>query len=214
MKLDQQVPTKHTTRLFSKKYKYKIVLRTKGCGWFRSNDLENVKKNLDSQDQDYRGYPWAVKLNNDEKLYVRSLYNVLIKSSDYELRVENPLLSLYTNSESLIESLAKISVESVKYVSFPKPGSEGILEDCKVITKRLDFDYKITIGRTRQNFVTFLEWCEDKPKIRMPKRAKRELGKERSWGGYYFYVKDDKTLTMVKMFVGNCVQSIEKVSKS
>lgn len=212
MKLDRIVQTKHTSRLFNKKYKYKIVLLTKGCGWFRNNDLENVKKQVDNYSDS--NYSWAPKLNNDDLIFIRKLYGVLKKASDYELRIENPLLSLYTNTESLIESVASIKPDIVKYVSFPKPGSEQILEGNGVITKRLDYDYKITVGRTRKSFPDFLNWAGGLSKVRLTKRTKQELAKEKSWGGYYFYVKDDKTLTMVKIFLGTHIQSIEKVIKT
>lgn len=212
MKLDKRVQTKFTTRIFCKKYKYKIVLRTKGCGWFRSNDLDNVITQLALQDSDKKSQ-WAPNLNKQERLYVSKLHKLLTVSTDYELRVENPLLSLYTNTTSLVEALANLDADSVKYVSFPKPGSESLLEDSCVITKRLDFDYKITMGRTRQEFKTFVAWCEGKDKVRLTKRAIKDLSKDHSWGGYYFYVKDAKTLTVVKIFLGSHIQSVEKVTK-
>ena len=211
MKLDQKVLTKHTSRLFNKKYKFKVVLITKGCGWFRSNDLDTVKKNLDNY---VEASPWGPKLNHVDLAYIKKIYNVLKKASDYELRVENPLLSLYTNTESLVESLVRVDPELVKYVSFPKPGSEQILDNNGVITKRLDYGYKVTIGRTKKSFGDFLNWACNIEKVRLTKRTKKELAKDRSWGGYYFYVKDEKTLTMVKLFLGSCIQTVEKVTKT
>lgn len=212
MKLDQTILTKRTSRLFNKKYKYKVVLVTKGCGWFRSNDLDNVKKEVESYSESQ--HPWGPKLNNDDLVYIKKLYNVLKKSSDYDLRVENPLLSLYTNTESLVEALASIRTDLVKYVSYPAPGSEQILESNGVITKRLDYGFKVTVGRTRKNYSDFLNWASNMDKVRLTKRSKKELEKEHSWGGYYFYVKDEKTLTMVKIFLGSNIQSVEKVTKT
>ena len=213
MKLDKKIQTKYTTRIFCKKYRYKIVLKTKGCGWFRSNNLDMVTTNLALQD-DNKKPPWIASLSKQERLYVSKLHKILKSSDDYEIRVENPLLSLYTNTKSLVETLANLDVDSVKYVSYPKPGSEELLENSYVITKRLDFDYKITMGRTRQNFTSFVDWCNGKEKVRLTKRAIKDLSKDHSWGGYYFYVKDDKTLTVVKIFLGSHIQSVEKVTKT
>lgn len=213
MKLDKKIQTKYTTRIFCKKYRYKIVLKTKGCGWFRSNNLDMVTTNLALQD-DNKKPPWIAALSKQERLYVSKLHKILKSSDDYEIRVENPLLSLYTNTKSLVETLANLDVDSVKYVSYPKPGSEELLENSYVITKRLDFDYKITMGRTRQNFTSFVDWCNGKEKVRLTKRAIKDLSKDHSWGGYYFYVKDDKTLTVVKIFLGSHIQSVEKVTKT
>jgi hypothetical protein len=213
MKLAQKIPTKHTSRVFNKKYKYKIVLILKACGWFRYNNLELAKKNIEGFIAN-NNPSWQPKMTIEDVNLVRKLYNVLNKSTDYELRVENPLLSLYTNTEATIESVAAIEPDIVKYVSFPKPGSENLLDSRSVITKRLDYDYKITVGRTRKSFPDFLTWASKINKVRLTKRTKNELAKEKSWGGYYFYVKDEKTLTMVKIFLGNHIQTVEKVIKA
>lgn len=213
MKISQKIVTKHTSRIFNKKYKYKIVLVMKGCGWFRGNDLENVRKNIESYVPG-NSSSWSHKLTMDDVNFIKKFYNVLKKCTDYEVRVESPLLSLYSNTESTIESVAAVNPELVKYVSFPKPGSEGILDQSSVITKRLDYGYKITMGRTRKSFPDFLTWASNIGKVRLTKRSLKELAKENSWGGYYFYVKDDKTLTMVKIFLGNHIQTVEKVIKT
>jgi hypothetical protein len=101
----------------------------------------------------------------------------------------------------------------VKYVSVPMPGSESNLEDKKIIVKNLDYGYRITMGRTRQNYNNFLQWCTGKDKVKLTKRASSQLAKEHSWGGYYFYVKDDKSLTMVKMFLSSNIQNVERCVK-
>lgn len=213
MKLSQKIPTKHTSRIFNKKYKYKIVLVMKGCGWFRGNDLENVRRNIESYVPG-NSTSWAPKLTIDDVSFIKKFYNVLKKTTDYEVRIESPLLSLYTNTESTIESISAINPELVKYVCFPEPGSEQILDQNSVITKRLDYGYKITMGRTRKSFPDFLSWAGGMSKVKLTKRSLKELARENSWGGYYFYVKDDKTLTMVKIFLGNHIQTVEKVIKA
>lgn len=185
----------------------------RSCSWFRGNDLDNTKRHIENFNIDNQT-GWLKKLDLNDLAYTKKFFNVLKKATDYEIRVESPLLTLYTNTESLVESTAALDTELVKYVSFPKPGSEEILEGSSVITKRLDYGYKITVGRTRRSFPDFLNWASNMSKVRLTKRTKKELSKEHSWGGYYFYVKDDKTLTMVKIFLGNHIQSVEKVIKT
>jgi len=213
MKLHSSIQTKNTTKLFNNKYKYKIVLRLKTASWFRGADLDHVMENASQQGVEKQP-TWVKQLTKEDYAEAVALCLVLKKFSDYQIRVESPLLSFYTNTESQIEKLAKLNPLLVKYVSFPEQGTESILDEHKVIVKNIDYAYKITIGRTRQNFSNFVEWCEGKDKIRMPKRAKKDLSKNNCWGGSHFYVKDEKTLTMVKMFVGNCIHSVESVVKS
>jgi hypothetical protein len=211
MKLYQTIQTKQTTKLFNNKYKYKIVLVCKSAGWFRGCNFDYVTERLASYSTEKD--PWVTKLTVDEIYYTTKLCELFKKLTGFEIRVENPCISFYTNNESDVEKIAKIDSSCVKYVSLPKSGTETILDDRKIIVKNLDFDYKVTMGRTRQDFKSFVEWCEDKDKIRMPKRAKRDLCKTNCWGGSHFYVKDDKTLTMVKMFIGGYIHSVESVVK-
>lgn len=204
MKLPQSIQTKQTVRLFTGKYKYKIVLVSKAAGWFRGAKLDTVKQNIANVDP-----AWGIKLNADDRNYAFELVSAMSAMSDYIIRVESPYINFYTNKEKDIELIAKINELNVKYISLPAVGSESSLDDNKIIVKNLDFDYRVTIGRTRQNHSNFVEWCKDKDKIRLTKRAQSQLSRDASWGGYYFYVKDDKTMTMVKMFVGGAIQAIE-----
>lgn len=212
MKLNPLIPTKHTTRLFNNKYKFKIVLKTKAASWFRGGNIEAVKEKL-ALDSALKSV-WATRLTKEDKDYALLLASTMSQLTDYDIRVENPLVSFYTNTEKNIEKLAKVNPSLVKYVSFPEPGSENLLDEHKIITKNIDYNYRVTMGRTRQNYSNFLNWCNGKEmKVKLPKRAKTHLAKEHSWGGYYFYVNDEKTLTMVKMFVGPAIHSVETVVK-
>ncbi len=211
MKLPSSIQTKQTIRLFNSRYKYKIVLLSRAASWFRGNDLNNVKKNLASA----KSYVGSQKLTASDLLYAQKLLISFSTMTDFIVRVESPYINFYTNTKSDVEKLAKIDSEHVKYVCLPTPGSESLLDDKKVLVKNLDYAYKITMGRTRANHSNFVAWCEDKTeRIRLPKSAKRSLSRNGAWGGYYFYVRDDKTLTMVKMFLGEGIQSVESVVKA
>ena len=212
MKLAPSIQIKQTTKLFNNRYKYKIVLVSKAAAWFRGCDFDNVAKGLQDQANPAAG-AWIVKLTPLEQTYTLSLLISLKKFKDYELRIESPFISFYTNTAVDIEKLANIDVDRVKYVCLPAAGTDSMLDEGKVIVKNIDFAYKVTMGRTRQDFSEFVKWCEGKDKIRMPKRAKADLSKSKCWGGSHFYVKDEKTLTMVKMFVGGFIHSVESVIK-
>jgi hypothetical protein len=189
------------------------VLVSKAASWFRGADLDNVKKQLSNIKSEGIHPAWVKNLHNSDIDEVLKIVTTIKSMNDYVIRVESPYINFYTNVESDIEKLAKIVPNSVKYVSYPAVGSEANLDDKKIIVKNLDFDYRVTIGKTRQNYSNFVQWCEDKDKVKLTNRAREHLAKDRSWGGYYFYVKDDKMLTMVKMFVGGVIQTVERCVK-
>jgi len=168
MKLALSIQTKQTTKLFNGKYKYKIVLVTKTASWFRGADLEHVKTMTAVQDMSTHAH-WARTITTTEIEYAVKLTSAMQKMTDFIIRIESPYINFYTNNKADIEKLAKVNVDSVKYVSVPTPGSEANLEDKKIIVKNLDYDYRVTMGRTRQNYNNFLQWCSGKDKVKLSK---------------------------------------------
>ena len=212
MKLPKSVQIKDTVSLFSNKYKYKIVLVCPGAGFFRGNKLDYALEKLTEIKKGDSNPPWFKTKGKDDLEYCFTLQRVLTSLSDYEIRIEHPLLNFYTNTPGNLEKLADIDENRVKYVCLPDKNI-GELEQNTVVVKKLDYKHKVHLGSTRQEYNDFVKWCENNSKIRLTKSAKRDLSKARSWGGSYFYVKDDKSLTMVRMFLGSSIVKIETVIK-
>jgi hypothetical protein len=209
MKLPKSILIKDTTSLFANKYKYKIVLVCPVAGWFRGNKLDFVLEKLNEGN-----FPPWVKIKTKEDLnYCFNLQKVMSSLVDYELRIESPFINLYTNTPGNLEKLSVIDENRVKFICLPNKQGPT-LEENSVIVKKLDYKYRAHVGSTRQNHLSFVQWCDGNSKIRLTKRAKKDLSKNFSWGGSYFYIKDDKTLTMVRMFLGNLISKIETVIKA
>ena len=195
------------------KYKYKIVLVCPVANWFRGNDLDNVSQKLLELDQSKPLPPWIKIRTADDKLFCCDLYKAMRSLTDYELRVEHPLINVYTNNTNHVETLALVDSTRVKYISIPNKSNPDLITN-SVIVKNLDYDYKIHMGRTRQEYSNFIQWATNNNKIRLPKKVIRDLTKTNSWGGSYFYVKGANTLTMVRVFLGSDIAKIESVIKA
>ncbi len=207
MKLPISIQTKATTKLFHNKYKYKIVLLSKVAKWFRGNNLAHVKL-LANHAQVQQG-----KLTKNDIDFAIKILTTLGTMDDYTLRVENPFLNVYTNTDDNILKLSKIDVSKVKFVCLPAPNTESLLNEDSVIVKKLDFDYKVTMGRTNNSFESFVNWTKNNPNIKISKKAIKELTRDYSFGGYYFYVKGEKNLTLVKVFLGSNIQAVSNCVK-
>jgi hypothetical protein len=199
----------HSDRLFHGKYKYKAVISCGVAGLFRGGDLGKVLKYLDSEE-----YYYTRSANSSEKAFGRKLVTFLSNIEAWHIRVETPYISLYLNTIKDLESAVKFGTSRVKYISLPDPASESKLSNQTVLVKKLDFAYKVTLGATQQNYISFVSWCKDNAKIRLPKRAANDLNKNYSPGGGFFYVKDDKSLIMVKMFLGRTITKVENVVRA
>ncbi len=207
MKLPTSIQTKATTKLFHNKYKYKIVLVSKVAKWFRGNNLAHVKL-LANHALVQQG-----KISKSDLDFAIRILTVLGNMDDYTLRVENPFLNIYTNTDDNVLKLSKLDVNRVKFVCLPAPNTESLLNEDSVIVKKLDFDYKVTMGRTNNSFESFVNWAKDNSNIKISKKAIKELSRDYSFGGYYFYVKGEKNLTLVKVFLGSNIQAVSNCVK-
>jgi hypothetical protein len=132
---------------------------------------------------------------------------------DYTLRVESPFISVYTNTPKNIDKLIKLDATRVKYISKP-PANGQMLEAGSVIMVREGYSFKVTLGRTTRNHTDFIDWAETTGLVKLTGSAKKGLGRNASWGGGHFYVKDDRALTMVKMFLGGGISRVDRVVKA
>lgn len=215
MKLPKSALIKETTTLFAGKYNYKIVLICSASGWFRGKKYDFTQAKLDEVEPSHYGDRWFKIKSDDELKYAYKLLNALksFNDNEYDIRVESPRISVYTNNTSYIEKLASIDESNVKFICLPGKNVKK-LDPGKVVVKTLDYEYKVYLATMKKkDHSSFLNWSKDNNKVRLTKRCIKDLGQVVSWGGSYFYVKDSKTLTMVKMFLGTDISKVEQVIK-
>jgi len=196
------------------KYQYKAVLVCPVASWFRGVNLDFAKEKLlliDSKKLPLDTPLWS-KLKTQQDLdYCLQLESVLSKRTGFDIRVEHPLLSFYSNNFNDIVTLSNVDVNRTKYVSQPGTALQPKLEKNTVYLPKINYGFRVTMGRTRHSYASFIAWTENNTKVKMTNAAIRDLGRDRSWGGCYFYVKDEKCLTMVKMFLGSEIGRIDRV---
>lgn len=211
MKLNSKIQVKRTSKLFANRYKNKAVIITAFSGFFRGNNLQFAEKKLKECGSDPKNYPaWARKATPSDVDYGLKLCKFLNSIENYTLRIESPFLSFYTNDDTDLKAITSIDTNYVKYVSIP----ENNLEENTIYLRRINYGFRITMGKTSQSHDNFIKWCEKNDKVKLPKKSKKDLTETSSWGGYYFYVKDEKSLTMVKMFLGSDIARIDRVIQS
>lgn len=203
---------KTTTRLFKGTYQYKIVLVVPGAPHFRSGDMDKTLDALSKIDLNVQPiYRNSIKTQDDIK-YATNLALALATMSNIDVRVESPWISIYTNNEADTVKLANIDLEKVKYIS--KPPADQILTSGTIILPKMDYDYRVTLGKTVTDHLGFVAWAEGSNKLRLTKSCINDLSKTRSWGGTHFYVTGDNNLLMAKMHLGGAISKIERIIKA
>lgn len=203
---------KETRSLFLGKYQYKIALVCSSATLFRGGDIDNAIMELakiDIKDPEHFSY-WASRIKSASDLeYVRSLCSDFKKITDYDLRVEQPIINIYTNDIKSVKLFEKKYSDTIKFIS--KPLEEGILTSDTIIMNKMNFEYRITMGATKQEYSSFVEWAENHPKIKLTKSCKRDLIRGKSWGGTHFYVTGDNNLLMTKMHLGGTISKVQRI---
>jgi len=207
---------KTTRRLFRGIYQYKIVLVCSGASLFRNGNIEDVLEQLKTAElvdnKKYNPYKINSIKTQTDLVYAIELASMLSNRTDIDIRVESPWVSIYTNDKKLINNLAKIDKTCVKYIS--EPSANGTLASGTVVMPKMNYDYRITLGKTNQPNHSFIEWAEKSAKCKLTKSCIRDLQKPRSWGGTHLYVTGDNNLLMIKMHLGGNISKIERIVKN
>lgn len=202
---------KTTTKLFHGTYQYKIVLVSSGVSIFR-NGVSAASETITSiQNQDKIGGYNIIK-NKEDLHYISKLLGIFKKIKDFDYRIESPWLSVYSNSKQDVDKLANLDKNRVKYISIP-PESGSLVENTVLMPKK-NFDFKVTLGRTTSEHTTFVEWAEGNKNLELTKSCKRDLTRDRSWGGTHFYVTGEKNLMLTKIHLGTNIAKIERIVKA
>ena len=202
---------KETRKLFKGIYQYKVVLICPGASLMRSGTYDSALELLEDPNYNIKSAA-SRRIKTPEDLeYCIKVAKVLKSLSDCVIRVEAPLISVYTNTEANIDTLINIDNNRIKYISKPPNGQ---LDRNVIIMPKIDFEFRITLGYTKQEHSAFVAWADSNSKIKLTKSARRDLLKARSWGGTHFYVTGEKNITFVKMHLGDSVNKIEKIVKN
>lgn len=194
-------------------YQYKVVLVCACAGMFRGKDLQETKKSIAEYDvaAPKNKWIWGAARTQADLDYASELVKVLEKLEDYTVRIENPWLSVYSNSSKDLYKIVKIKKEAVKYFCVPPEG--GINADT-IILPKIDFEFKVTLSKTTRPCTDFIEWADKSPKVKLTKRCIRDLSLDNSWGGSHFYITGEKNLLLAKMQLGGCISKIERIVKA
>lgn len=203
---------KTTRKLFRDKYKYKIVIICAGSHWFRSNNLDDALDRLKEIDLDKFNYKSNTIKTKDDLDFAFKLHNALSTCNEVDVRVESPWISIYSNNKKDIDRLAKLDPSKVKYISVPAANT-GLDKDTVVMPK-MNYDYRVTLGKTIQEHSAFIDWANANKKCKLTKSCISALLRPRSWGGQHFYITGDNNLLMAKMHLGSSIAKVERIVKA
>jgi hypothetical protein len=207
---------KKTNKLFFDKYAYKVSITTPLATYFRGKDLSQTEKHLNLLGQKFDlnpnskvriGHSWSKKYASVGDIMIAAkLIDQLKLLNEYTLRVEGSILGIYSNNETITETIPSINNIDVREISKPEDdlSKELLLSRPKVIIrKEYTHKYKVTLKPMYGDEEQFRLWSAKIPKVKVNTGTYK-------YGGY-FYVADAKTLSICRLYLGNKVAKVEEI---
>lgn len=213
-----------TVKLFYNKYSHKVVIRSDLTGIFASyqgkyhakNTIERLEKDhvagRDLQIQKWRG---KVPVSVHSLKQARTIYDCLQTYPDHRVRAESSYsLTVYTNDVALVDHLEKTIGHDLREIWRPREGMAEFLNaniETAVIKTPMPYEFRAYFkgGKVDPSFALWLEKNTDKSRVGASTLYAIANG---GWvSGNYFYVKNEKVLTMVRMLVGHNIRKVERL---
>jgi hypothetical protein len=222
---------RETKKLHYNKYLYKLSIPNQCAYIFRTEfqkdgGLGYARQRLDILHQHYNHkektiiVPWTHNSRNYDEVPVEHYYDAIeiyrhLKSkTGFIVRCESFHLNIYSNDRKFLISLANKLKH--RYIEFWEPSPEDVdtllsNENVIIVSKKPIYEYKITLGK-RAGSSSLAKWIDANPALaKMGEVAKQECYKNGWVKGYYFYVRDSKSLFIAQMMVGDNIMRIDKL---
>ena len=212
------------------KYLYRLAIINACAVYFRTEfqpkgDLKWARKRLDEVQKYFRPntnvveVPWGGGSRFKENIPVEhffdaiDIYRHLKKHTEYKIRCEMNTLHVYSNDRKMIVDLGNKLRQP--YIEFwePDPANVGLLQtnaNIILVNKTPDYEYKITLGK-KPGQPSLAKWIDNNPKLaKMGDVAKDQCLKGGWIKGLYFHVRDNKSLSLAQLLIGDNIQRIDK----
>jgi hypothetical protein len=195
-----------TTKLFYNEYPYKIVLRNALGHIFRDKNYKVSRDILDSLQLKYeKGEPltWGSYLVKqyevDTFIEAKYLYSEFIKFNNYKIRIENPIMQIYSSDLNWLKKIAK-NVSGCYELWEP---TTVLSKNTIVVSKPTPFQYRVTIQSNQKN-PNLATWITNNPdKAKGGRKLLSELTRDGLVRGLYFYVRDEKVLNLLGLMLSH-----------
>jgi len=212
--------TLETTQLFYNKYKFKLICRLDLANEFRGSRLTYVRKILDNLQKRYDqgealelGAYRVKNIGIDSFKDAQLLYNVLSKVKDFRLRVVFKELTIYSNEKDFLRYL-KENLSNV--LEWWEPSSDLHTLTPGIVYLKRDNGYKLRVtikGRIPPEAAEWLLKNQDKVKLG-PTFTLSLMEKMYYLENLYFYVKNERCLSLVELIMGSNIRKVDKVITS
>lgn len=210
--------SKLTKKAFFGKYIYKVAIQLPVASAFRGKNLLVTKLQIAMLvERLNRNGNKSITLDGwrrssaspDDLRIANDIISILESVPDFTLRVEYNTLGLYFNDKDVFDRIINIKNVIVEETSVPADDKtrDFLLTSPKsIIRDEYTHKYKVTIAGLDHNAASFKEWAQKLPKI-------KTTGNQYKYGGH-FYVADEKTLSLCRIYLSDKIRKVEELVTS
>ena len=206
----------NSTRLFYRKYPYKLHWYSPLAHFFRGGDLETIRDTLDRLHFQYgnekrillKTWNRDILVSTQELHEAQKVFNAISKNSS-KVRVEGRGLQIYSEHRDWLYNLA-VQINANEWWE-----PENILQPNTIVMgpSMRGWGYRITLGTHVSD--EFSKWAlNNLDKLKLGSVFKKNIlnsGKSPYLYGMYFYVKNEKMLNLATLVLGRGISRIDKI---
>lgn len=185
---------------------------------FRGNSIRNTIDNLQNEYLSMQelgekertfGSRWNSKVVTIDDVQRALLLSKLAADlNDFHFRVEGSILSFYTNSEPTLTQIVELYKNTYCIREIWRPESDKVKNFLlsnpkKIIRPEYSHKYKVTVNGLKDPD-NFKEWAQKLPKLKIMPNNNYQVGG-------YFYVSDEKTLSLCRIFLGDKIRRVDEL---
>lgn len=207
-----------TTQLFYNKYCYKLQFNNALGSIFRHKNLSYAAKILDDlYHKNEEGLPLFLQrhvrkfyLTQEDFKDARILYNKFRKKQDFMIRIENPVICIYSNDLQWLEDISSELLVNDMSLFLPDTNYKSLLDKDTILKDNCEYKYRVTINH--QISYDLGVWLENnKNRVKCKHDLIEELKNNGFAYGRTFYVKNEKDLTIVSLIAGSSLKKIQRI---
>jgi len=182
-----------TTKLWYNKYLYKVVVH-----------------NPDAYRMGFAGRYSGLRLKLNEE--IEHLLE-MIREDDCRTRGEGSHISVFTNNRNLIAEIENTFSDTVEEIWQPDPSLIHVLKQPNTILVKEPASHPIRVTLNDKRIARdFTQWIDANPdKVTVGDTAYRAI--KRGWmvGGLYFYLRDDKILSLINLMIWDNIRRVDRL---
>lgn len=224
--LSKDVKIQYTVKQYFKQYLYKLEIYAPGCKSIRYDDIKANLLHRQSYARTYSlgGGSWwdrrlKEQLKEAELGLLIDLKRLIHKHADIKVRVEEPKISFYAESESVLQSIALAIGVQFRHQILSATGPESdastqwLQGNAIIVNRQPKFKYRIYLKekrfdiKSRTQVYNYLQQLGEL--VKLPKNTTEQLTRSGDWmWNCYFYTNDVGVANLVRIINPDIIREV------